>query len=104
MSALAAAAERRRRPLTREQLARLRDVLEPGATEVSARPLLGGIDTATYALRLGSKDRAREVVVRVYRDWDGEGDAATAALSPRPHRRFGRVAARTTADPRGSSR
>jgi len=79
LSALAAAAERRRRPLTREQLARLRDALEPGATEVSARPLLGGIDTATYALRLGSKDRAREVVVRVYRDWDGEGDAATAA-------------------------
>jgi len=79
MSVPTAAAERRRRPLTREQLARLRDALEPVATEVSARPLLGGIDTATYALRLGSKDRAREVVVRVYRDWDGEGDAATAA-------------------------
>jgi len=70
-------AERRRRPLTREQLYRLRDALEPGATEASARPLLGGVDTATYALRLGRPGTHREVVVRIYQDW--ESDPAQAA-------------------------
>ena len=45
-------AERRRRPLPGEHLARLRDALDPLATRVTARPLAGGIDTATYALRL----------------------------------------------------
>jgi len=65
------------RPLSREKLARLRDALEPDATAVSARPLAGGVDTATYALRLARGGSAREVVVRVYRDW--EGDAAAAA-------------------------
>jgi aminoglycoside phosphotransferase (APT) family kinase protein len=70
-------AERRRRPLSREQLARLRDALDPEATEVSARPLLGGVDTATYALRLAREGRDREVVVRIYQDW--ETDPVVAA-------------------------
>lgn len=72
-------AERRRRPLTREELDRLRGALEPGATDVSARPLPGGIDTATYALLLDGAGGVREVVVRIYRDWDGETDAGAAA-------------------------
>ena len=69
-------AERRRRPLTRGQLDRLRDALEQGATEVSARPLLGGVDTATYALRLGRDGGEREVVVRVYQEWEKDPVAA----------------------------
>ena len=69
-------AERRRRPLTREQLDGLRDALEPGATDVSARPLLGGVDTATYALRLGRDGGEREVVVRVYQEWEKDPVAA----------------------------
>ncbi len=90
-------AERRRRPLSSEQLARLRDALDPDATDVSARSLLGGVDTATYALRLARDGRVREVVVRVYRDWEGDAAAAVqrehgvltavatvSALTPRP--------------------
>jgi aminoglycoside phosphotransferase (APT) family kinase protein len=77
VSAEISTAERRRRPLSDEQLDRLREAIEPGATAVSARPLLGGVDTATYALRLDG-DHARDVVVRVYRDWQGEHDAGTA--------------------------
>ena len=72
-------AERRRRPLSSEQLARLRDALDGEATEVSARPLLGGVDTATYALRLVRDGREREVVVRVYQEW--ETDPVVAARS-----------------------
>lgn len=69
----------RRRPLTRDALERLRDAIDASAARVSARPLPGGIDTATYALRLEGDQGAREVVVRVYRDWDGPDDASTAA-------------------------
>lgn len=79
MTVVTSTAERRRRPLSPEQLARLRDVLDPEATDVSARPLLGGIDTATYALRLARVNGHREVVVRVYQDW--ETDATAAARS-----------------------
>ncbi len=79
MSAAISTAERRRRPLSREQLARLRDALDPDATDVSARPLLGGVDTATYALRLAREGAEREVVVRVYQDW--ETDPVAAARS-----------------------
>jgi len=73
-------AERRRRPLSSEQLARLRDALDPLATNVTARPLLGGIDTATYALRLVRDGTAHERVVRVYRDWEGDAGAAAQRL------------------------
>lgn len=79
MSVSAQTSDRRRRPLTAEQLGRLRDALDPEATDVSARPLLGGVDTATYALRLAREGRHREVVVRVYQDW--ETDPAAAARS-----------------------
>jgi len=41
-------AERRRRPLTREELERLRERIDPSADSVAAHPLLGGLDTATY--------------------------------------------------------
>lgn len=79
MSAVESTAERRRRPLSSEQLARLRDALDPEATEVTARPLLGGVDTATYALRLAREGSEREVVVRIYQDW--ETDPVVAARS-----------------------
>lgn len=72
-------ADSRRRPLSRHALERLRDAIDARATRVSARPLAGGIDTATYALRLEADESTREVVVRVYRDWDGPDDASTAA-------------------------
>jgi aminoglycoside phosphotransferase (APT) family kinase protein len=79
MSAETSTAERRRRPLTGEQLHRLRDALAPDAIEVSARPLVGGIDTATYALRLARDGAAREVVVRIYQDWETDPVAAARA-------------------------
>jgi aminoglycoside phosphotransferase (APT) family kinase protein len=66
----------RRRPLTASQLERLGRAIDPRATVAGARPLLGGVDTATYALRLARDDDMREVVVRVYRGWD---DAAATA-------------------------
>jgi aminoglycoside phosphotransferase (APT) family kinase protein len=99
VSAATDAAQRRRLPLTRDQLDRLRGALDPRATDARARPLVGGIDTATYALRLDREEGSHEVVVRVYRDWDGEGDpgaaaqrtfhvladvSAVSALAPRP--------------------
>ena len=90
-------AERRRQPLAGKHVARLRDALDPLATRVTARPLAGGIDTATYALRLERGGGARELVVRVYRDWQGDAGAAVrhlhevltavaavSALAPRP--------------------
>lgn len=98
MSAEGLSAERRRRPLSAEQLERLREAIEPGATDVSARPLLGGVDTATYALRLERGGESRDVVVRVYRDWDGEQDAGTAVR--RQHAVLGAVAAVSAAAPR----
>jgi aminoglycoside phosphotransferase (APT) family kinase protein len=98
MSTDTSTAERRRRPLSTEQLGRLRAAIEPNATRVSARPLLGGVDTATYALRLERDGEARDVVVRVYRNWDGEQDAATAVR--RQHAVLGAVAAVTAAAPR----
>jgi aminoglycoside phosphotransferase (APT) family kinase protein len=79
VSAEISTAERRRRPLSREQLDRLREAIEPSATGVSARPLLGGVDTATYALRLGRDGIEREVVVRVYQEWETDPGAAARA-------------------------
>jgi aminoglycoside phosphotransferase (APT) family kinase protein len=91
------ATARRRRTLTAEELRRLREVLAPDATELSAVSLFGGVDTATYALRLEREDGPRELVLRVYRDWDGDAAEATrkvqavltavaavSALAPRP--------------------
>jgi aminoglycoside phosphotransferase (APT) family kinase protein len=98
VSAEVSTAERRRRPLSAEQLDRLREAIEPGATDVSARPLVGGVDTATYALRLERGGESRDVVVRVYRNWDGEQDAAAAVR--RQHAVLGAVAAVTAAAPR----
>ena len=98
MSTDTSTAERRRRPISSAQLDRLRAAIEPSATRVSARPLLGGVDTATYALRLERDGEARDVVVRVYRNWDGEQDAATAVR--RQHAVLGAVAAVTAAAPR----
>jgi aminoglycoside phosphotransferase (APT) family kinase protein len=79
VSAEISTAERRRRPLSREQLDRLREAIEPSATAVSARPLLGGVDTGTYALRLGRDGIEREVVVRVYQEWETDPVAAARA-------------------------
>lgn len=70
------ATARRRRALTREELQRLRDRLDPEAVSVTARALVGGLDTATYAVRLGRGGASREVVVRIYREY--EHDAAEA--------------------------
>jgi aminoglycoside phosphotransferase (APT) family kinase protein len=75
----ASTVERRRRPLSPDELERLRQAIEPSARGVSAWPLVGGVDTATYALRLERNEDARVVVVRVYRDWEGPDDAGTAA-------------------------
>lgn len=98
MTAETSTAERRRRPLSSEQLDRLRVAIDPRATAASARPLLGGVDTATYALRLERDGEPRDVVVRVYRNWDGEQDAATAVQ--RQHAVLSAVAAVTAAAPR----
>ncbi len=89
-------AERRRQPLSSEHLARLRDALDPLATGVTARPLMGGIDTATYALRLERRGATRELVVRVYRDWEGDAGAAVQRL----HHVLATVAAVSTLAPR----
>jgi len=62
-------AERRRRPLTPDALERLRAAIDPTSRGASARPVVGGVDTATYALRLERDNGAREVVLRIYRDW-----------------------------------
>jgi hypothetical protein len=70
-----AATARRRRELTGEELRRLRDALAPDATAVSAEPLLGGVDTATYALHLSGRGGATEYVVRVFRDQEGDPSA-----------------------------
>ena len=85
---VALTAERRRQPLSSEHLARIRDAVDPRATGVTARALMGGIDVATYALRLERDDNARELVVRVYRDW--EGDASWSRSRRSRHSRRGR--------------
>jgi aminoglycoside phosphotransferase (APT) family kinase protein len=93
---IALTAERRRQPLSSEHLARLRDAVDPRATGVTARALMGGIDTATYALRLERDDNARELVVRVYRDWEGDAGAAVRRM----HEVLVAVAAVSTLAPR----
>jgi aminoglycoside phosphotransferase (APT) family kinase protein len=93
---IAPTAARRRRPFSSDELERLRRAIDPGASGVSGRPLVGGVDTATYALRLVHGEEARDVVVRIYRDWHGDAAEATrrmhavlsavAAVSPRAPR------------------
>lgn len=87
---------RRRRELTREELARLRDALAPDATDVSAAPLLGGVDTATYALRLAGRGGVREYVVRVFRDQEGD----PSAIARRDYAALTAVASAITIAPR----
>jgi len=91
-----AATVRRRRELTQEQLGRLRDALAPDATDVSAEPLLGGVDTATYALRLGGTGGVREYVVRVFRDQEGD----PSAIARRDYAALSAVAGAITVAPR----
>jgi len=67
---------RRRRPLTSEELGRLRERIDPEAVSVSARALVGGLDTATYVVRLEHEDASQDVVVRIYREY--EHDAVEA--------------------------
>ena len=62
------ATARRRRALTSEELERLRQRIDPAAESVDARPLVGGLDTATYRLSLGHGSATRDVVVRIYRE------------------------------------
>lgn len=71
------ATARRRRPLSDDELDRLRRRLDPQAESATAEPLIGGLDTATYRLRLGKRDASRELVVRIYREY--EHDSAEAA-------------------------
>ncbi|HKY52476.1 MAG TPA: aminoglycoside phosphotransferase family protein [Candidatus Limnocylindria bacterium] len=62
------ATARRRRPLSDDELDRLRRRIRPDAAQVTAEPLVGGLDTATYRLRL--QGRADEdFVVRIYREY-----------------------------------
>jgi aminoglycoside phosphotransferase (APT) family kinase protein len=87
---------RRRRELTREELGRLRDTLAPDATDVSAAPLLGGVDTATYALRLAGVGGVKEYVVRVFRDQEGD----PSAIARRDYAALTAVAGAITMAPR----
>ena len=70
------ATARRRRPLTGEELERLRERIDPSAARIGARPLVGGLDTATYRVTLGRGAITSDVVVRIYREY--EHDAAAA--------------------------
>ena len=70
------ATARRRRPLTSEELERLRARIDPSAARIGARPLVGGLDTATYRVTLGRGAITSDVVVRIYREY--EHDAAAA--------------------------
>jgi len=83
----------RRRAFTPTELERVRAALDPDATVVDVRPLMGGVDTATYAIRLGQRD----AILRVYRGWKGdvsekvrrdyavlEAVSANTDLAPRP--------------------
>lgn len=70
------ATARRRRPLTSEELGRLRERIDPEAVSVSARALVGGLDTATYVVRLEHQGASQDVVVRIYREY--EHDAVEA--------------------------
>jgi aminoglycoside phosphotransferase (APT) family kinase protein len=70
------ATARRRRPLTSEELERLRQRIDPSAARIGARPLVGGLDTATYRVTLGRGAITSDVVVRIYREY--EHDAAEA--------------------------
>jgi aminoglycoside phosphotransferase (APT) family kinase protein len=88
----------RSRAFSSAELERIRIAIDPGSTVAEVRPLSGGVDTATYALRLTAQGSAhRDVVVRVYRRWKGdvhakvEADFATlrsvssaTSLAPRP--------------------
>jgi len=59
--------DERRRPLTADELRRLRQALDPAARDLRATPLLGGLDWATYALDLETGDGdIRQLVVRRY--------------------------------------
>jgi aminoglycoside phosphotransferase (APT) family kinase protein len=70
------ATARRRRALSGEELQRLRERIDPDADRVGARPLLGGLDTATYRMSLGRGGATNDVVVRIYRE--SKHDAAEA--------------------------
>ncbi|HUG05861.1 MAG TPA: aminoglycoside phosphotransferase family protein [Candidatus Limnocylindria bacterium] len=70
------ATARRRRALTADELERLRARIDPSATRIGARPLVGGLDTATYRVTLGRGPATSDVVVRIYREY--EHDAAEA--------------------------
>ena len=70
------ATARRRRPLTEDELERLRERVDPRADSIEARPLVGGLDTATYRVTLGRGADRIDVVVRIYREY--ESDSAKA--------------------------
>lgn len=71
--------DERRRALTENELARLRQALDPAARSLRATPLLGGLDTGTYALELTDADGdVRRLVLRRYDSPDGEEVAAQA--------------------------
>ena len=70
------ATARRRRSLTSEELERLRERIDPSAARIDARPLVGGLDTATYRVTLGRGAARSDVVVRIYREY--EHDSAKA--------------------------
>jgi aminoglycoside phosphotransferase (APT) family kinase protein len=93
-------AAERRRALSATELESLRTALDPEAELVGSRPLVGGVDTATYALRLrraAAPAGERKVVLRVFRAWEGdvaakvrqefatlEAVSASMTLAPRP--------------------
>jgi aminoglycoside phosphotransferase (APT) family kinase protein len=64
------ATARRRRSLTGEELERLRERIDPSAARIGARPLVGGLDTATYRVTLGRGAATSDVVVRIFREYE----------------------------------
>jgi aminoglycoside phosphotransferase (APT) family kinase protein len=79
------ATARRRRALTAHELERLRERIDPSADSAEAHPLVGGLDTATYRVRLRRGGVTRDVVARIYREYEHDAAAAvrreTAALT-----------------------
>jgi aminoglycoside phosphotransferase (APT) family kinase protein len=76
-----AAIARRRRPLTNEELERLRQRLDPRAERATAEPLVGGLDTASYRLTLSASGASQDFVVRIYREYPrGSAEAVSREL------------------------
>lgn len=66
----------RRRPLTDDELERLARAIDPAARPVGSEPLLGGLESGTYAVDLATSEGTRSVVVQRYERGDASGPQA----------------------------